>query len=72
MLSLSRQSWLEILAEAWRVYPLEACGLLMAESAGSGPSSFVQAGLDEPIKVFRPIHNAAQSSRIFQLDPKST
>ncbi len=69
MLSLSRQSWLEILAEAWKVYPLEACGLLMAESARSGQSSSGQTGLDKPIKVFRPIHNAAQSSRIFQLDP---
>lgn len=56
-LELSRQVWLEILAEAWRVYPLEACGVLSATD------------IDAPIAAFAPISNAADSSRVFTLDP---
>jgi proteasome lid subunit RPN8/RPN11 len=51
----------QILAEAWRVYPEEACGLLLAPQ-GSGSSGTV--------RHFMPVENAAHSSRIFQLDPK--
>ncbi len=72
MLSLSRQSWLEILAEAWKVYPLEACGLLLAEPLNTGqpdPGQLDQPDIDQPIEKFVPILNAAHSSRIFQLDP---
>ncbi len=79
MLSLSRQSWMEILAEAWKVYPLEACGLLLAESSNNigsdldqsslGPPYLDPPSLDQPIREFVPILNAAHSSRIFQLDP---
>ncbi len=60
MLRLDTTVWHEILAEAWRVYPEEACGLPTAE-AGGGP--------DAPIVGFLPVRNAAASSRIFQLDP---
>ena len=56
MLTLHRSTWLEILAEAWRVYPLEACGLLI------GPD-------DGPVDRFVPIVNEAQSSRVFTLSP---
>ena len=56
-LTLTRQVWLEILAEAWRVYPLEACGVLLARSATA------------PIEAFEPVRNAADSSRVFTLDP---
>lgn len=55
-LVLPRQVWLEILAEAWRVYPLEACGVLSATEP------------DAPIVDFTPITNAADSSRVFTLD----
>lgn len=46
-----------MLAEAWRVYPHEACGVLL----GAGPEA--------PIERFVPVVNAAQSSRVFTLDP---
>lgn len=74
MLSLSRHSWLEILAEAWKVYPLEACGLLLARPSSSGQPNLDQPRHDrprhdQPIMEFVPILNAAHSSRIFQLDP---
>ena len=50
----------EVVAEAWRTYPDEACGLLLAP-LGSGGSGLVAR--------FVPIANAAQSSRVFELDP---
>lgn len=70
MLSLSRTSWLEIVAEAWRVYPLEACGLVTATAkpyTSDAPTGIET--VDRQIEGFIPINNAAQSSRIFQLDP---
>ena len=60
MLTLNRSTWLEILAEAWRVYPLEACGLLLGPDDGP---------VDHPIDRFVPIVNEAQSSRVFTLSP---
>jgi len=51
----------QVLAESWRVYPEEACGLLL------GPSGLGSAGV---VGTFCPIDNAASSSRIFQLDPR--
>ncbi len=51
----------EVLAESWRVYPEEACGLLL------GP---VGLGASGTVRHFRPVENAAHSSRIFQLDPR--
>ena len=57
VLTLDRRTWLEILAEAWRQEPYEACGVLLATDA------------EAAIERFIPIHNAAQSSRVFMLDP---
>lgn len=56
MLTLDRRTWLEIEAEAWRAYPMEACGLLLAADAES------------PVERFVPIANEARSSRVFTLD----
>lgn len=56
MLSIARDAYLDMVAEAWRVYPLEACGL-MAGRPGS-----------DMVERFHPIHNAAESSRVFTLD----
>lgn len=58
MLAIDRQTWLEILAEAWRVYPLEACGVFLA------------AGAEAEIDRFIPIENEAASSRVFTLEPR--
>ncbi len=57
VLTLDRSTWLQVLAEAWRAYPLEGCGLLLGRDAAS------------EIEHFVPVTNAAASSRIFQLDP---
>lgn len=61
VLRMSERLVAEILAEAWRVYPEEACGLLL------GPAGFGSSGT---VGTFIPIENAARSSRIFQLDPR--
>ncbi len=45
-----------MLAESWQAYPLEGCGLLIGESGGSRVERFV------------PIHNEAESSKIYRLD----
>ena len=58
MLAIDPKTWLEILAEAWRVYPMEACGVLLAPSP------------ETAIERFVPIENAAVSSRVFTLDPR--
>lgn len=56
MLTLRREHWLQMLAEAWGTYPLEGCGLLIGPS-GSGK-----------VERFVPIRNEAASSRIYRLD----
>lgn len=61
MLEMTERVANDVLAEAWRIYPNEACGLLLAP-AGDGASGTVEH--------FIPIENAADSSRIFQLDPR--
>lgn len=58
MLQLTRRTWLEILAEAWRAYPLEACGLLVGPPAGGAVTRFV------------PIDNADASSRVYTLESR--
>lgn len=58
MLQLTRGSWLEILAEAWRAYPLEACGLLVGRPGSDRAERFV------------PITNADRSSRVYTLESR--
>jgi proteasome lid subunit RPN8/RPN11 len=43
-----------MLSAAWDAYPLEGCGLLI--------------GSDRRVERFAPIHNEAESSRIYRLD----
>lgn len=45
-----------MLAESWRAYPLEGCGLLIGESGGDRVERFV------------PIRNEAESSKVYRLD----
>lgn len=56
MLQIGRDHWLEMLATAWTAYPLEGCGLLIGAPGGDRVERFV------------PIHNEAESSRIYRLD----
>lgn len=56
MLYIGRSHWLEMLATAWDSYPLEGCGLLIGAPGGDRVERFV------------PIHNEAESSRIYRLD----
>ncbi len=56
VLEMTRTHWLEMLAEAWRAYPLEGCGLLIGEPGGDSVHRFV------------PIENEARSSRVYRLD----
>jgi proteasome lid subunit RPN8/RPN11 len=58
VLLLTRATWLEILAEAWRAHPLEACGLLVGPVGGGRVERFV------------PIANADRSSRVYTLDSR--
>ncbi len=48
-----------MIGEAWAAYPLEGCGLLL------GPA---EAGPGGPVERFVPIHNEAESARIYRLD----
>lgn len=58
VLQLTRTTWLDILAEAWRTYPLEACGLLIGSPG------------DARVDRFVPITNADQSSRVYTLESR--
>jgi proteasome lid subunit RPN8/RPN11 len=58
VLQLTRGTWLEIVAEAWRTYPLEACGLLIGRPAARQVERFV------------PIANADRSSRVYTLESR--
>lgn len=59
MLNVTRQVWLEMIAEAWRVYPHEACGLILGPPGGADPARATR---------FVAVKNAACSSRVFELD----
>jgi [CysO sulfur-carrier protein]-S-L-cysteine hydrolase len=58
VLQLTRGTWLDILAEAWRVYPLEACGLLIGRPG------------DRRVERFVAVTNADQSSRVYTLESR--
>lgn len=58
VLHLTRQTWLEMVAHAYDGLPDEACGLL------AGPP-----GTDHCTR-FYPCRNAAESSRVYTVDPK--
>ncbi len=58
MLHLIRQTWNEMLGHAYDGLPDEACGLL------AGP-----AGTDKCTR-FYPCRNAAESSKVYTIDPK--
>ncbi len=60
MLIITRQQWLKIVNEAWRVYPLEACGLLLGSIDAESSTANV--------KRFVPIDNAAASAKLYALE----
>ena len=58
MLELSRQAFDDLVAHAYACYPEESCGLLAGD-----PGADVAA-------VFYPCRNAAESARVYTIDPK--
>jgi proteasome lid subunit RPN8/RPN11 len=56
MLRLPEAAYLELVGHALDGYPLEACGLLI--------------GLDERVDAFYPCRNAAESSKVYEIDPR--
>lgn len=58
MLTLTEDVWRAMVAHAWDGLPDEACGLL-AGDPGTGLTS-----------VFYPCRNAAESSRVYTVDPR--
>lgn len=66
VLTLSRQVWLQMLGHAYDGLPDEACGLL------AGPPVLGGGGPDDGLgraQVFYPCRNAAESSRVYTVDP---
>ena len=57
-LAFTDGAWAEMIAHAYRCYPEEACGLLAGE-AGRGQAS-----------VFYPCRNAAESARVYTIEPR--
>jgi proteasome lid subunit RPN8/RPN11 len=56
MLRLPEHVYLALVGHALDGYPLEACGLL--------------AGIGERVERFYPCRNAAESSKIYEIDPR--
>ncbi len=56
MLRLPQAAYLELAGHALDGYPLEACGLLI--------------GLAERVDAFYPCRNAAESSKVYEIDPR--
>ena len=56
MLRLGHQPYAEMVAHCWAGLPLEACGLL--------------GGTDEDASICYPTVNAAQSARVYTVEPK--
>jgi len=56
MLRLPETVYLALVGHALDGYPLEACGLL--------------AGIGERVELFYPCRNAAESSKVYEIDPR--
>jgi [CysO sulfur-carrier protein]-S-L-cysteine hydrolase len=82
VLSVSRQVWLQMIGHAYDGLPDEACGLLAGPPVGRAPAGGgatgdggsgggaapAEAGLGLA-RVFYPCRNAAESSRVYTVDP---
>ncbi len=62
MLRLSDHAYAEIVAAAYDGYPLEACGLLGGVHDATGASA--------RIEVFYRCHNAAESAKLYTIEPR--
>ncbi len=59
MLSLTEETWLQMVGHAYDGLPEEACGLLAGRIVA-----------DPKVEVFYPCGNVAESSRVYTIDPK--
>jgi proteasome lid subunit RPN8/RPN11 len=81
VLSVSRQVWLQMIGHAYDGLPDEACGLLAGPPLGQTPVGQTPADGDGGngggaagaelglARVFYPCRNAAESSRVYTVDP---
>ena len=63
MIEISRQAYARMIGSALDEYPLEACGLLAGPPASGG-------GVGDRAAVFYPCRNAAESARVYTVDPR--
>ena len=63
MIEISKQAYAEMVAAALDAYPYEACGLIAGPPAADG-------GAGDRAPRFYWCHNAAESARVYTIDPK--
>ena len=63
MIEISKQAYAEMVGAALDAYPYEACGLIAGPPAPGG-------GAGDRAPRFYPCHNAAESARVYTIDPK--
>ncbi len=73
MLRLARSAFDDLVAQAYRCYPEEACGLIagpvVSGAAADGAGDGAAGSVDAEAVVFYPCRNAAQSARVYTIDP---
>jgi proteasome lid subunit RPN8/RPN11 len=63
VIEISRSAYAQMVGAALDAYPLEACGLMAGPSAADG-------GAGDRAPIFYPCRNAAESARVYTIDPK--
>ncbi len=63
VIQISRQAYAQMIGLALDEYPLEACGLLAGPPAAGG-------GAGDSAPGFYPCRNAAESARVYTVDPR--
>jgi proteasome lid subunit RPN8/RPN11 len=63
VIEISRSAYAQMVGAALDAYPLEACGLIAGPPAAGG-------GAGDRAPIFYPCRNAAESARVYTIDPK--
>ncbi|HSL74945.1 MAG TPA: M67 family metallopeptidase [Ilumatobacteraceae bacterium] len=62
-MEISKTAWAQMVGAALDAYPYEACGLIAGPPAADG-------GAGDRAPVYYPCRNAAESARVYTIDPK--